>query len=137
MTLRQLIASAPALQKLTASTKLPPRVAFRLARLMKAAQAEFEAFATQRDALLRRLGERVSTPDGDRYELQTPEARDTFAKEMESLLNEPVALPSVVLHFPEDLGQEDGLSPQEFMLLDWLIVEAPADTDDSHSPKPA
>ncbi len=123
ITLGELQSSLPALQEL-ASNKFPARVAYRLGRILKAAESEVQHLREAHFALVKQLGEQG---EGDNWKVK-PEHLEQFQREMAELLAEECDLWGSPLDVSA-LGDAQ-LEPQLLAVLTWLI------TDDEHTDVP-
>lgn len=116
-TLLKLVNSSGSLGTLV-ETKLPVKLALRVARLTKRVSEELELFNKQRLSLLEKYGEK----EGEQYRIP-PESQAGFSKEYEELVNDEVELPDTEITI-EDIP--DTIRPVDLLALDWLIKDGGA-----------
>src|SRR3990167_11110474 len=103
VTLGQLADSVEALSRL-AGTKLKPRIALRVKRVLRAAQPELEEFNKARTPLAEQHGHKSA--DGTKYEFDTPESAQSFADEIADVRREEIMLEASTLALDE-LGEAE------------------------------
>ncbi len=97
VTLRELLEAQPALQRLS-NEKLPVKVAYNVARMMRVVQPEVEDFYKQRNALVKEYGvtraatEAERSMHGDEVTEVPKDKLDTFREEIDGLAQEVVVL---------------------------------------------
>lgn len=117
MKLKTLVNSSAALGVLS-NTALPAATSFRLRKLLKAANENFEDYDKTRMELCRKYG--VLNEKTNQFEFE-PENREKFDAEFTELLESEVELSfEPIKSF--DLGDAT-ISAAVLMQLDWLIVE--------------
>lgn len=117
MTLRDLRAAAPTLQKLL-SADLPPRLAYLLAKAIRAINTELETIESVRAGLIKRLGEEQT--DGS-WQV-TADKTAEFQAAWDELLDTETTLgiaPVPIRLFPDSLH----MSPAEMLALLFLLEE--------------
>ena len=118
VTLKQIAESVPAFREIV-QLPVPATVAYRLAKISKAVEAEYLNYEATRTALCARFG--ALREDGLAYEIPTEKVAD-FNREMEELHAVTIELPfeSIAL---ASLGENSEIKPATLMALDWLITE--------------
>lgn len=116
ITLGKLVAATPSIEKII-KEDLPAKTAYRLSRLLKAAQTELESHEKQRIALVKKFGTEEKAGDWAVQEDKLKEFGEEFsalqAEEVE-LWYDPVTL---------DMLLDAKLSAVDMMLLEPFIVE--------------
>jgi hypothetical protein len=118
MNLRQLLSSKEAFGRLI-NREWPVKISLNLKKLIRQINIEFDDYDKVRIELLERLGEKKEK----NYDFKDEVSRETFDKEMTSLLDEEVELK----FYPISVSvlEKNGIqiSPIDLELLDWLIVD--------------
>ena len=122
ITLGELQSSMSALQELSA-LKFPAKVSYRLARVLKSAEAEMGHLRTAHFELVQRLGTKAS--DSDNFQV-LPENMTQFQLQMTDLLTESAEIWGDPL--PIDLLGDVQIEPSVLANLDWLVI-GPEQTD--------
>ncbi len=118
LTLNDLVLSREALQRLL-HRKMPAKVAFSLARIVRRANVELEDYNKTRMGLFKRLGE--LSEDGRQWSMNKAEdeKREEFAEEMQSLLDAKIELE--ISQMPaEDLPD---ILPMDALALWWIVQD--------------
>jgi len=115
----RLQASRGALAKL-AGVSLPVKTAYRIARLLKAVDAELALIGERQDVIVKKYGREVS---GGNYELKPTDSNWTdFIRERSELMDIDIpGIPDITI-LVSDLG-DVSLEPGVLADLDWLIVD--------------
>jgi len=120
ITLAQLNDSIQLLNRLKDERIKNARVAYRLGKVYRSAQSEFKEFVDAHMALLKDYGTPVN---GDEKNWDIPQAN---LEEFNRKWNELLSVEVDVWGSPFNVDEIDGnleLSPAEFAILDWLIVD--------------
>lgn len=120
MKLKTLVEITPALQALGA-TKLPAKIAYRVAKALNLIRADVMAYEEQRITLLRELG----TPDkADANIVRLGDNAAAFDEQIKALLDEDVTitLPTITL---DDLG-DASIEGAHLAALDGIFIVEPA-----------
>lgn len=115
--LRQLVNSSQALSRLMAQP-MHAVVAFSLSRIARLIEPELKAYDESRVKLLKEYGEPTEA-DPTRYEFQSPEKAQSFADELNALLEQEVEGEFKPMTL-ESLAKAE-ISAADVLLLDWLI----------------
>lgn len=83
--LKDLVAASPAIA-VVMSVKLPAKVAYRLSRIQSKIQSELREFNTQRDAIIKRMGEE-DPPGSGQIIVKGKDKLEAFAAEVDGLGN--------------------------------------------------
>lgn len=122
MKLKTIIEITPALSALGA-TKLPAKIAYRVAKALNAIKADYTTYEEQRTKLLRELG----TPDKvDPNIVRLGDNAAAFDEQIKALIDEDVAvtLPTITL---DDLG-DASIEPMHLAALDGIFIVEPKPT---------
>lgn len=116
------------LTKLANDSSLPVKTLFRVARLWKAAVAEYGLYNETRTSLCNTYG-KVEEGSSE-YTFDTPELRAQFEADYVSLLETQIDLPGEPLtiadFLPRKIFDAGFLSAQDLIALDWLIQDEQA-----------
>ena len=118
MKIKELLASAPALSRLSAMP-LNATLAFRLKRIVKQVNSELETFEAQRKESCERYG--TLSEDKSQYDF-TDEKRKAFEEDFNKLMEEEVEIRFD--HFTEESLAGEKIAASDLMLLEWLFVGA-------------
>jgi hypothetical protein len=118
ITIAHLMDAQPALERL-ASTPLPVKTAFQVAKLLRLARPEIQQFTEHRDALIRELGAERRHGAETLIEV-TPANREAFIAKVQELAALEVTLPID----PVEIAALDGtsVSATDLLALDRFIV---------------
>lgn len=126
LSLKALLDAHPALTRLAAE-KLPIRLAYSVARMLKAVQGDVDEFITQRNALVRKYG--IARAPISALERQThgaevievlPEHLDSYRKDIDALTSIEVTIP----RDPLVLDDVDKIVPADLLALGPLVSES-------------
>ena len=125
LTLRQLLDAQPALQRLS-SERLPVKLAYNVARLIKVLQPELDEFMKQRDELIKEHGTKRSTTDaekaqhGDEIIEVMPAQMSMFRKQVDELTTVVVTVDRAPLKLDAD---NISISAADLLALEPLLEE--------------
>lgn len=117
----QLVMAWPVLQKIT-NMPLPGVLALRLARFIRAVQAEIEIHDEIRNKLIVKHGEEV---DGGGYQVDKPDAKNAFFAEYNPVLETAIDIPPFILSL-DDVTHFDGVSARDIIAIEWMIENGEA-----------
>jgi hypothetical protein len=125
LTLRALLDAHPALTRL-ATDKLPVKLAYSVARMVKVTQGEVDEFLTQRNALVRQYGlARAPLSDLER-QTHGAEVIEVMPEHLEAYRRDIDALTSVEVTIPRDplvLDDVDKIAAADLLALGPLVYE--------------
>ena len=122
LTLKQLLEAQPALQRL-GNEKLPVKVAYNVARLLKDLQVELDEFHRQRGVLVDRFGTKRVSTDAERP-VHGPEVIEVLTDKMADFRKEIDDLVSVVVTInrePLSLEGIPDITPADLIVLEPLF----------------
>ena len=124
ITLRQLLEAQPALQRLSAE-KLPVKVAYNVARMLKELQPEIDEFNKQRTALVERHGTRRKASETEKLQ-HGDEVIEVLKDKFEAYRKDVDDLIGVVITIRREPLKLDGLpdiTPADLLVLEPLLEE--------------
>lgn len=126
LSLRALLDAQPALQRLAAD-RLPIKLAYNVARLLKLIQPDIDEFVQQRNALVRQYGlaraplsEQERQTHGAEVIEVTPEHLDAYRRDIDALTSVEVT----IARAPLVLDDVDKISPADLLALGPLVAES-------------
>lgn len=124
ITIRQLIESASALQKLgsiEAGNGLSLKQVYAISKIVRKAEAEIKEVETLRNSLVARYGEATQDEHGQAIQRVKSEYLDEFIKQVEEIYDANIEIPGDLIQI-SDLTDSIPLNAADLYRLSWLIV---------------
>jgi len=124
ITIRQLIESATALQKLSsieAGNGLSLKQVYAISRIARKAETEIKEVETLRNALVARYGETAQDEQGQAIQRVKPEHIEEFIRQVEEVYDSIIEMPGDQIQI-SDLTDSIPLTATDLYRLSWLIM---------------
>lgn len=124
ITIRQLIESLPALQKLSsieAGNGLSLKQVYAVSKIARKAETEIKEVETLRNALVARYGETAQDEQGQAIQRVKPEHLEEFIRQVEEVYDSSIEMPGDQIQI-SDLTDSIPLTATDLYRLSWLIM---------------